>query len=68
MNWLDYEEKNDWPDDKIVLLELVDRVDGRIKYQTATINNGSIMVIGGHFHFDMKEIYHIARYCLIDKP
>lgn len=69
MTWIDYAEKTDWPNDKIILFELIDKQDGRIKYQVATpTNEGEIMVIGNHFHFDMKQIYHIARYCLISKP
>lgn len=66
MNWIDYTEKTDWPNDKIILFELIDKQDGRIKYQVAT--PGKIIVIGNLFHFDVKQIYHIARYCLIDKP
>lgn len=68
MTWINYAEKYDWPDDKIILLELIDKQDGMVKYHVATPNKGEIMVIGSYFHFDMKQIYHIARYCLIDKP
>lgn len=68
MTWIDYVEKTDWPNDKIVLLELLDKEGGRMKYHVATISQGKIVVVGGYFYFDLKQIYHITRYCLIDKP
>lgn len=66
--WIEYTEKSDWTSDKIILLELISKGDGRVKYESATVNNGKIMVVGGHFLFDMKQIYSITKYLLIDKP
>jgi hypothetical protein len=64
--WLPYYDDLKFPEDKIILLELQSKSNGNFEYQT--MSTGNIKLIGKYFAFDMKQIYNITRYTLIEIP